>query len=126
MVHLFLPDDRHKQLDELALAYSILAPYLPVRLLQLLGCWLEHIADTSFVYLAFQFLEVYHKRNSLGCGHVEGLEPLAHLGFLCHATKNGNVRGLHDLFRTAGCTIYQLSHAFGPMRVPTRTLTSLR
>ena len=39
---------------------------------------------------------------------VTGLEPVLMVAF------------------AAGCTIYQLSHAFGPMRVPTRTLTSLR
>ena len=62
MVHTPVADEGGKQLEKLALTYGFLTPYLPVRFLQLFGRWLEHIADTSFVYLAFKFLVVYHKR----------------------------------------------------------------
>ena len=62
MVHTLVTDDADKLPDEFASAHCILRPYLPVRCLQLFGRRLEHIADTSLVYLAFQFLEVNHKR----------------------------------------------------------------
>ncbi len=69
MVHTLVMDDGHKVLDELALAVRACAVYLPVRARHLLTSGLEHIAPlvshyTNEVYLAFQLLEVYHRRNS--------------------------------------------------------------
>ena len=55
-------DDGDEFPEQLALAHGILAPYLPVRFLQLLGRRLEHVADTSLVYLTIQFLEINHCR----------------------------------------------------------------
>lgn len=62
MVHTSVSDDVDEQPEQLALAYGILTPYLPVRFLKLFGRRLEHVADTSLVYLASQFLEINHKR----------------------------------------------------------------
>lgn len=62
MVHTFVMDNRGEFTEQLTLALRILTPYLPVRFLQLFGRWLEHIADTSLVYLTLQLPVINHSR----------------------------------------------------------------
>ena len=71
MVHTLVADDGCELPDKLSPADGILRPYLPFRFSQLFGRGLEHVADTASVYLATQFLEIYHRRQKLGCGAHE-------------------------------------------------------